>query len=102
MANEENLIPNSQRSPEELREMARKGGKASGEARRRRKTFKEELLLLLEQGNTQEKISLAILQKAMQGDIKAYESIRDTVGEKPIDKVETEVVSTIKVDVVDE
>lgn len=29
-----NLIPNSERSPEELREMGRKGGIKSGEARR--------------------------------------------------------------------
>lgn len=37
MANEQNLIPNSQRTPEELREMTRKAGIASGEARRRKK-----------------------------------------------------------------
>lgn len=45
MANEQNLIPNSERTPEELREITRKGGIASGEARRKRKTLKE----LLEQ-----------------------------------------------------
>lgn len=33
--NEQNLIPNSQRSPEELREMGRKGGIKSGESRRK-------------------------------------------------------------------
>ena len=102
MANEDNLIPNSQRTPEELREMARKGGIASGKVRAKRKTLREELLLLLEKGDTQERISLALLQKAMNGDTKAFEVLRDTVGEKPVDKVETEVVSTIKVDVVDE
>jgi hypothetical protein len=98
MANEDNL-----RTPstEEAREIGRKGGIASGEARRKRKTLKEELLLLLEKGDTQERISLALLQKAMQGDTKAFEVLRDTVGEKPVDKVETEVVSTIKVDVVE-
>lgn len=32
-----NLIPNSERSPDELREMGRKGGIKSGEARRRAK-----------------------------------------------------------------
>lgn len=102
MANEENLIPNSQRSPEELRENGRKGGIKSGEVRRARRTLKEELLLLLEQDNLQEKISLALLQKAQQGDTKAYEVMRDTIGEKPVDKVENEIISTIKVDVVDE
>ena len=32
-----NLIPNSERSPEELREMGRKGGIKSGESRRRKR-----------------------------------------------------------------
>ena len=36
MPNEQNLIPMEQRSPEEAREMGRKGGRASGEARRRK------------------------------------------------------------------
>lgn len=88
MANEENLrVPSS----EEAREYGRKGGIASGEARRKRKTLKEELLLLLEKGDTQERISLALLQKAMNGDTKAFEVLRDTVGEKPVDKVEADV-----------
>ena len=34
MANEKNLVPISERTPEELREMTRKGGIASGKARR--------------------------------------------------------------------
>ena len=34
--NDSNLIPNTERSPEELREMGRKGGIASGKARRKR------------------------------------------------------------------
>ena len=37
MANEQNLIPNKNRTPEELREITRKGGIASGEARRKKK-----------------------------------------------------------------
>lgn len=101
MANEQNLKPFNEMTENEQREIAKKGGKASGEARAKRKTLREELLLLLEKGDTQERISLALLQKAMQGDTKAFEVLRDTVGEKPIDKVETEVVSTIKVDVVE-
>ena len=32
-----NIIPNSERSPEELREMGRKGGIKSGESRRRKR-----------------------------------------------------------------
>lgn len=36
-----NLIPNSERTPEELKEMTRKGGIASGAARRRKKSMRE-------------------------------------------------------------
>ena len=87
MANEQNLIPNSERTPSELREMARNGGLASGEARRKRKTLKEELLLMLSEGETQQSVTLALIEKAMGGDTKAFEVIRDTIGEKPVDKV---------------
>lgn len=37
----ENLIPQSQRTPEEAREMGRKGGIASGEARREKKRMSQ-------------------------------------------------------------
>ena len=94
MANEQNLIPQNKRTKSEQREIARKGGIASGKSRKARKTFKEELLLLLSQGDTQEKVSLAVLQKAMNGDTKAFEVIRDTVGEKPTEKQEVKVVET--------
>ena len=87
MANEQNLIPNSERTASELREMARNGGLASGEARRKRKTLKEELLLMLSEGETQQSVTLALIEKAMSGDTKAFEVIRDTIGEKPVDKV---------------
>lgn len=39
--NPKKLIPNSERSPQELKEQTRKGGIASGIARRRRKTMRE-------------------------------------------------------------
>ena len=93
MANEQNLIPNSERTPSELREMARNGGLASGESRRKRKTLKEELLLMLSDGDIQEKISLALINEAINGNnagsvTKAFEVIRDTIGERPVEKVQ--------------
>ena len=88
MANEQNLVPMASRTPRERREISRKGQKASTEAKRARKTLKETLLRMLEEGNTQNDITLALLQKALNGDTKAYEVIRDTVGEKPTDKIE--------------
>ena len=96
MANEENLrVPTS----EEAREYGRKGGIASGKARAARKTLKEELLALLEQGDTQERISLALLQKAMQGDTKAFEVLRDSIGEKPTEKVEADVKNEVNINI---
>ena len=41
MGNNNNLIPNSERTPEELRAMTRKGGIASGVARRQKKALRE-------------------------------------------------------------
>lgn len=85
MAGKENLRPVS--SKDEARERGRKGGLASGEARRKRKTLKEELLLMLSDGETQQSVTIALIEKAMSGDTKAFEVIRDTIGEKPVDKV---------------
>lgn len=47
MANEGNLIPFSKRSESEAREFGKKGGKASGEARRRKANFRKTLNMLL-------------------------------------------------------
>lgn len=97
MQNIENLKKNSERTPEERKELAKKAGIASGKKRAARKTLKEELLLLLNSGNTQEKISLALIEKALQGDIKAFEVIRDTVGEKPANKQEVSGINGVSV-----
>ena len=96
MANEQNL-----RTPttEEAREIGRKGGIASGKKRAERKTLREELLALLSEGNTQSKISLALLAKAAKGDTKAFEVIRDSIGEKPTEKVENTGEQTLNVNI---
>ena len=46
--NEKNLIPNNERSPNEVRENGRKGGIASGKARREKKTIQKILADLLD------------------------------------------------------
>lgn len=89
----ENLIPTNRRSKEEVRRNASKGGKKSVEVRRARKTLREELLALLSDGDIQNRISLALIQEALDGNksgsvTKAFETIRDTIGEKPTDKIE--------------
>lgn len=78
-------------------ERASEAGKKSAESRLARKTLREELLSLLEsdvvdkKGNTKQAqvaMSAALIKQAISGNTKAFEIIRDTIGEKPVDKVE--------------
>lgn len=87
MPNPENLIPNENRTPNERRKNAQKAGIASGEARRKRKTFKEQLLIMLETDGLQDDILNALTRQARRGNIKAFEVVRDTIGEKPVENV---------------
>ena len=91
MANSENL---KKLRSEEARKNGKKGGIKSVEVRRARKTLKEELLLLLSSGDTQERLSLALIEKAFKGDTKAFEVIRDTIGEKQADKHDLDITQT--------
>lgn len=101
MANEQNLIPNSERSPSELRQMCSNGGKASGVARRRKKSLKEAADLFLslpvadrkewnkisKQGvdpddiDNQMAIIVGLTLKAAKGDSKAAKVLFDLLGE---------------------
>ena len=69
-------------------ETAVKAQAKSAEVQREKRALREELILLLSQGKTQEKMSLAIIEEAIKGNVKAFEVIRDTIGEKPKDIVE--------------
>lgn len=88
-------------------EIARKGGIASGEARRRKKSMKESMDLLLslplknkkilkKAGNlglnpndidNQMAMVIAQWQEACSGNTTAYNNIQATIGEKPIEEV---------------
>ena len=94
MANNENLKPI--RSESEAREKGANAGIKSGEARRAKKTMKQMLDYLLEKeienkkgekASTQEAISVALIKQALSGNVKAFEVIRDTIGEKPENKI---------------
>ena len=100
MPNEKNIIPNSERTPEERREIAAAGGRASGVSRRRKKSLREaaELYLSLpvadkrtwnrlaregvepEDVDNQMAIIAGLALKAMKGDSKAAKVIFDLVG----------------------
>ena len=77
--------------PETRRAMASKGGYKSAEVQRKKKKLKEELKLILEIGDNQKRMSTALFNRSLNDDNignKAFEIIRDTIGEKPTDKVE--------------
>lgn len=103
----ENLIPTNRLTEEERREMASRAGKASVKARREKKTLREcvrlfgelpvegknaramaDLGIPVEEHNRLMQISVSLYQKAMKGDVAAFNAIRDIIGEKPTDKTE--------------
>lgn len=88
-----NLIPNEQRTPEERRENARKAGIASGKARAIAKTFRETINDELSDESLK-KIIKKVISEAQRGNMKAIELLRDTRGEKPIEKQEVKEVTS--------
>jgi hypothetical protein len=101
MANEQNLIPLNKRTQRERKEISKKGAEVTNKIKAQKKTLKEELTLLLEmveEGKTnQERMSVALFKEALKGNTKAFEIIRDTIGEKPKDIVDANVNTEIKV-----
>lgn len=101
-----NLIKPNEKSKEKLLEQTKKGGKKSAEVRKARKTLKEELLLLLQEisddgkKTNQERMSIAILQQAMKGDVNAFKTIEASIGEKPVDNVKVDI--PIQIDIKDD
>ena len=93
MANEQNLrVPTSS----EARRNGKKGGIASGEARRTKKSLREAMQILMDadltgkDGKTMtgtEAMAAKAFQAALKGDWKAWELVRDTAGQKPIERV---------------
>lgn len=86
---------------EEARVNGSKGGKKSVEVRRQKKLLKELLEEALEKetktGNVAVDITSALINRAKDGNIKAYEVIRDTLGQKPVESVKIENPQATKV-----
>lgn len=83
--NNENLIPNSSRTPNELREMGRKGGKASGRSRAIAKSLKRAYIAELEKddgsGNNYQAVAKAIVKAAANGNVAAARELAHILGE---------------------
>lgn len=109
--NDDNLLKMSELTPSQRRANASKAGKASAKARRERMAMRDEarfiLGLLVDNGEdyTPEAVKsmaelngkaitiqtaamLAVANKAIKGDVKALEYLRDTAGEKPAEVLE--------------
>ncbi len=120
---QKDLIPMSQRSKEEVKRIAAKGGRQSGITRRKKRDTREaaKLVLSLIPNLTPEQVEnvilpsgvgakerldtalislLAIAQKAMKGDVQAFEMLRNTAGEKPSDKVDVTSTDELSVEIV--
>ena len=101
----------SMMTPEERSEWGRKGAQKSTETKRKRKEMRETLDILLNMPLKKGKVYSAeeiksfadlkgknitidqammvcLVQKALKGDLNAIGMVRDTVGEKPTDKME--------------
>jgi len=102
MPNEQNLRPSEYKLSQDE---AKKGGIASGEARRKKKTLRELVELFGELGVNPDTRKLmkqlgipedlmtrkmqpvvALFNKANKGDVSAFNAIRDIIGEKPVDE----------------
>lgn len=94
----DNLIPVTERSKEEARRMASNGGKKSGETRRKKANFRKTLNLLLTttidspewtptlkalglDSTLEAAVNAAMIQKALAGDVKAYEAVARFAGQ---------------------
>ena len=98
MAKEDNLIKNSDRTPTERKEIARKGGEASVVARRKKKEAREYLIAVLE-GKVKTKdgsmttVKDVMMQKLVgkalgETDLNTIKYILDLIGEGATQKVE--------------
>lgn len=100
----ENLVQNRNFSPEQRREWSRKAGLARGaqlhRQKRQREVLKEILCLTCDDPEMERKLeqlgldptfsgamNLAVVWRAMHGDVEAVRYIRDTLGEKPADSM---------------
>lgn len=85
MANEQNLV---RLTTEKAREIGKLGGIASGKAKKEKKLFKQAIEEKL--GQSLDTMVDAMIKQANEGNVKAFEVLRDTAGQNP-DKIKDEV-----------
>ena len=88
MANIDNLVSLADRTQQERKEIARKGAIASNKVQKEKKLFKKAVEEKL--GQSLESMVDAMIKQANEGNVKAFEVLRDTAGQNP-DKIKDEV-----------
>lgn len=123
MANEQNLIPNSQRTPQELREITRKGGIASGRARRAKRTAYEIAKMFFEEKidvpgghkidrkqlmlmNAFKRINNSLMSNSKNAltneELKCLDYALQMIGEAPIPKTQQEITVSAPIQIIDD
>lgn len=118
MSNENNLIPNEQRTPEQRRKNARKAGIASGKARRARKTARQaaEILLSLplpKESKNWKKLKKegvdpddidnmmmlvrAMIEAGQKGDVAAFNAVLKVIGEDGREEPDEEITGVVAI-----
>ncbi len=115
MANEENLIPVTKRTKNEAREISKKGGQASGAARRKKKSMKqvanyllslpvveelqEEMIqsgIAIDETDNQTALVFSMMQRAIKGNVTAAQFIANITGSTAMTEAEREKIKLEK------
>lgn len=115
MANEENLIPVTKRTKSEAREISKKGGQASGAARRKKKSMKQVANYLLslpvveelqeemiqsgiasDDADNQTALVFSMMQRAIKGNVTAAQFIANITGNTAMTEAEREKIKLEK------
>ena len=115
MANEENLIPVTKRTKNEAREISKKGGQASGAARRKKKSLKqvakyllslpvveelqEEMIqsgIAIDETDNQTALVFSMMQRAIKGNVTAAQFIANITGSTAMTEAEREKIKLEK------
>ena len=115
MANEKNLIPVTKRTKSEAREKSKKGGQASGAARRKKKSMKqvanyllslpvveklqEEMIqsgIAVDETDNQTALVFSMMQRAIKGNVTAAQFIANITGSTAMTEAEREKIKLEK------
>jgi hypothetical protein len=109
MAKKENNLVKGDEAHKLTAEEQSMGGKASVQARKRKKDLREALEILLDKEYTDKKtgetmqgievVTAALFKEAAKGNVKAFNTLRDTIGQMPVQKV---MIAEVDQSVIDE